>query len=150
MTRVERWLLSLLSLVVAASGLVYLWMKYVLQPADPFAVVNHPWQPYVLDAHVLAAPALLIVFGMVWTSHMRGKIAEGQHDSRRTGLVSLWAFVTMSASGYVLQVLTSDLAHRAAVIVHAASGMVFVLAYAGHFIASVRRQRQRHRLRSAA
>ncbi len=150
MTRIERWLLSLLSLLVAASGLVYLWMKYLLQPTDPFAVVNHPWQPYVLDTHVLAAPALLIVFGMVWTSHVRDKVVAGQPDNRGTGLTSLWMFLVMAASGYVLQVVTSDVAHRVAVIVHVSGGILFGLAYGGHFIASVLSRRQRQRFRTAA
>jgi hypothetical protein len=150
MTQVERWLLSVLSLIVAASGAAYLWMKYFLVPSDPFAVVNHPWQPYMLDAHVLAAPALLIVFGVVWTSHVRGKLEGGRPYSRRSGLLSLWAFLIMAASGYVLQVLTNETARQVAVIAHVASGGLFTVAYGVHFVASLRRLRQRSNLRSAA
>ncbi len=150
MTRVERWLISVLSLIVGVTGLLYLWMKYFMQAADPFAVVNHPWQPYMLDAHLLSAPALLIVFGAVWTSHVRGKLDAGQPYSQRSGLVSLWTFLVMAGSGYVLQVLTNETARQVAVASHVTAGTLFIGAYALHFVASLRRPQGRDRLRSAA
>jgi hypothetical protein len=150
MSRLERWSMSVLTAIVGVTGLAYVWMKYLLTPADPFAVVNHPWQPYVLDAHVLAAPALMIVFGMVWTTHIRSRVAAGQRYSRRTGLISLWTFILMAGSGYALPVLTGELARRMAIVVHLASGSVFLIAYGAHVVASFVRNRQRRQLRSAA
>lgn len=150
MNAIERWLVSLLSTVVAVTGAVYLWMKYFMVASDPYAVVNHPWQPYILDVHLLAAPALLIVFGVVWTSHVRGKLEAGQKYSRRSGLLSLWTFIIMAGSGYVLQVLTNETARQLTVAVHVASGTAFTFAYGMHVIASLRRMRQRNGLRSAA
>lgn len=153
MSRVEKWLLSMLTAVVGTSGLAYLWMKYFMTSDDPFAVVNHPWQPYVLYAHVLSSPALLLVFGMVWTSHVAGKIGAGQRYSRRSGLASVWSFVTMAASGYLLQVITGEWLHRAMVVIHIASGSVFLLMFGAHLVISLRhqyRERRSARLRSAA
>lgn len=150
MTRVERWTLSLLATTVGVTGFAYLWMKYLLTPIDPFAVVNHPWQPYMLDIHVLTAPALMVLFGMVWSSHVRAKIAAGRTYNRRTGLVSFWGFIIMATSGYLLQVLTNDLAHQATFIVHLLSGSGFLLAYGGHLVASFRRCKRDQQVRSAA
>ena len=54
-----------LSVVVAATGILYFWMKDMLVTDDPLAVVNHPLQPLTLDLHLLSAPALLVIFGIV-------------------------------------------------------------------------------------
>ena len=65
MNRWERWTFGLLTLGVLLSGGVYFWMKYLLVNDDPFSVVNHPWQSAMLAAHVLAAPGLLLMFGIL-------------------------------------------------------------------------------------
>ena len=51
----ERWAFNGLNIVVAITGLAYLYMKYVLPSDDPFAVVNHPWQSSMLSLHVVVA-----------------------------------------------------------------------------------------------
>lgn len=148
----QKWLLAALTFATGASGLVYLWMKYLVESQDPFAVINHPWQPYVLYVHVLAAPALVLVFGMVWTSHVSGKIEGGRPYNRRSGLMAIWSFAVMAASGYLLQVLTTERLHTAVVVTHVASGCGFLLVYLAHLVVSLRaaRARRRNGLRSAA
>lgn len=149
----QKWLLGSLSACVGVTGLVYLWMKYFMQTTDPFAVVNHPWQPYVLYAHLLSAPALILVFGMVWTSHVRDKLADGKRYSRRSGLASLWSFTAMAASGYLLQVVTGESLQRALVVGHVASGCAFLAMYGAHLFIAARHQiraRRRAQLPSAA
>ena len=47
MTRLEAWFLHVATILVGGGGLVYAWMRYFVRPDDPFAVVNHPWQPAV-------------------------------------------------------------------------------------------------------
>jgi hypothetical protein len=148
--RWQKWLLGTLTFLAGGSGLVYLWMKYVVESQDPFAVVNHPWQPYALYVHVLASPALILVFGMLWTSHVSTKIDGSRPYNRRSGLASVWTFALMAASGYLLQVLTSERLHAALVVVHVASGCAFLLAYIGHLFLSVRAARRRSQLRTAA
>jgi hypothetical protein len=58
----------------------------------------------------------------------------------------------MAASGYLLQVLTSEQARTLVVVVHAGSGLAFVLAYLWHLVLSLRaaRARRHERLQSAA
>ena len=52
----ERWAFNALHVVVAATGFAYLYMKLALVPEDPFALVNHPWQPAMIATHLIAAP----------------------------------------------------------------------------------------------
>ena len=139
----ERWGLNLLSLAVATSGFSYLWMKYFMTNDDPFALVNHPWQPAVLHIHVLASPALILNFGIVLNSHVLKKLRAVSTSNRKTGLVAFATFGTLTCSGYLLQVVTSDAWLQALVTAHTASGVLFVGAYSIHLVMSVLIARRR-------
>ena len=110
----------------------------MLVNADPFAVVNHPWQPAMLAAHVVASPALLLMFGVLLSSHVLRKLRAFGLPNRKTGLLSLGAFFAMVASGYLLQVVTSEHLSQALVAIHVATGSVFSVTYAAHLVVSVR------------
>lgn len=144
MRRWERWSFNSAVAGVAVTGFAYFWMKYLLDSADPFAVVNHPWQSAMLHLHVLASPLLVLVFGLILNSHILRKLgATRVVANRKSGLLSLGLFVTMLASGYLLQVVTTDLALRTLVVVHVASSMVFCATYTAHLIVSWRMTRGR-------
>jgi len=133
MTRGERWSFNALALLVTVSGAAYLWMKYLLRSDDPFAVVNHPWQPLALSAHVLAAPGLVLVFGMVLRAHVLPKLANGRRG-RLTGWASLVPFAVMALSGYLLQTVTDPTGLRLVTVVHLVSSAAFILGYSAHLV----------------
>lgn len=137
----QRRAFAIVSATVVATGTVYFWMKYWLVSDDPFAVVNHPLQPLVLDAHVLAGPAFVLMFGILFNAHVAWAL-RAPAPLRRSGLTSLVAIVAMIASGYVLQVVTNEQAQRITVVTHLASGAVFAAAYTTHVVAAWRRWRQ--------
>lgn len=139
----ERWSFGVLSAVVAVTGFAYLWMKYFVTTEDPMAVVNHPWQPAMLNLHVIASPALILVFGIVLNSHVMRKLAHNRPPNRRTGLASFGTFAAMVITGYSLQVITSEAVLEAMVIVHVASGVVFSASYVIHLLISLRITRAR-------
>jgi len=136
-SRWESWCFGALTAVVAATGVAYLWMRYLVRNDDPFAVVNHPWQPAALAGHVLAAPLLVLMFGVVFRSHVLAKLATGRRG-RRSGWLSLASFALMASSGYLLQVLTEPAWLRVATALHLASSGVFLLGYAAHLVAAWR------------
>lgn len=129
-----------LSAILVITGAAYWWMKDLLTATDPFAVVNHPLQPLVQRVHVLAAPAFLVVFGMVVTAHVAWKLRAGGR-LRPSGLASLITIVGMTASGYLLQVAVDDGWRRLWSNLHVATGAVFGVAYAVHLAAGIRRSR---------
>lgn len=149
MKRWERWTFNTLSLAVAATGFAYLWMKYGLTQDDPFAVVNHPWQTTMLDLHVIASPAFILVFGIILNSHIMKKLGAPRLPNRRSGLVSLGTFAAMVLSGYLLQVLTNERWLQALVVLHVASGAVFSLVYAAHLVVAARLARTPRRRQDA-
>jgi hypothetical protein len=135
----QRRTFNAVSAVVAVSGFLYLWMKYLLVSDDPLAVVNHPLQPWVLDLHVLSGPALLVMFGIIYSAHVAVNLAR-RVQPRRSGIASLVTFATMALSGYLLQVVVNETAHLLAVWLHIGSGVVFAGSYAAHVVTSIRQR----------
>ena len=134
MKRWERWSFNGLNIVVAITGLAYLYMKYLLPSDDPFAVVNHPWQSSMLSLHVIVAPFVILLFGIVLRSHIIKKLSSNSRPDRRTGWISLISFSTMALSGYLLQVATSFAWLNALVVFHIATSIVFVIGYGAHLV----------------
>ena len=146
----ERWTFGLLTLSVAATGFAYLWMKYVLETDDPFAVVNHPWQGLMLAAHVVVAPAFILMFGILLNTHVFKKLGAAAPPNRTSGLVSFATFFVMTATGYLLQVVTNALLMQILVAAHVVSGGVFSLVYVAHLVISVRLSRVQSLRRAVA
>lgn len=138
MKRWERWTFNALSLAVVATGFAYLWMKYFLQTDDPFAVVNHPWQTSMLSLHVVVSPAFILMFGIIFNSHVMKKLSATRLPNRRSGLVSLGTFAVMIVSGYLLQVSASEAWLQTLIVVHVASGAVFAIVYTAHLVISAK------------
>ena len=139
----ERRAFNVMAAVVAVTGFAYFWMKYFLQSDDPFAVVNHPWQPAMLTLHLLASPPFILVFGIILNSHIIKKLRATRMPNRRTGLLSLATFAAMLGSGYLLQVSMDERWLQALVAVHVGSGALFVVTYGAHLIISSRLLRAR-------
>ena len=120
-----------LSVVVTVTGILYFWMKDMLVTDDPLAVVNHPLQPLTLDLHLLSAPALLVIFGIVFNAHVASKLAR-RVPLRRSGLASLITFAAMALTGYLLPVIVNERAHVVLRWLHLGSGLVFITSYSVH------------------
>jgi hypothetical protein len=150
MNRWETRISHLSTALVTASGVVYLWMKYFLVTDDPFAIVNHPWQPAMLSLHVLAAPVLTFVVGLIVSSHVRKKLAGGGRSNRRSGLIAVITFPTMVVSGYALQAFSNPTLTKAALILHLVSSAFFALGYVVHQIVSFALARRTRSIRQEA
>jgi thiamine biosynthesis lipoprotein len=141
MSRGEAWLVGAANLLVGGTGLVYAAMRYLLEPSDPYAVVNHPWQPAVQHFHILAAPLLVFAIGLIWHRHVRGGRQSGLAPRRRSGLVLSFALVPMVISGYLIQVTVGESWRTIWVAVHCVASALWVLAYGGHWLISWRQRR---------
>ena len=131
MNRALRWILHLSNLLVSGSGVVYAWMLYFAEPDDPFAVVNHPWQPHLQHLHVLAAPLLVFALGLIWNAHVLGKLGNGRKN-RVVGVGLTTLFLPMAASGYLLQVAVDPGWRQTWTWVHVASSLLWVVAFSAH------------------
>ena len=134
MKRWERWSFNALNAVVALTGVAYFWMKYLLVTDDPFAVVNHPWQSSMLSLHVVTAPVLVLLFGIVLRSHILKKLVSKYQPDRRTGWISLISFAAMALSGYLLQVASTPFWLSTLLVLHLATSGVFLVGYVAHLV----------------
>lgn len=141
MSRWESWVSHISTVIVTVSGVIYLWMEYFMKTDDPFALVNHPWQPTMLGIHVIAAPMLTFVLGLFINSHIRKKLASRIRSNRISGLAALFTFPAMIVSGYVLQISTSELLSKVSLVMHLTASGVFALTYLIHQVISIRLNR---------
>lgn len=128
--RGEMWLLVLATLVAGGTGIVLYIMKEWLEPADPFSVVNHPWQPMVLKAHLVAVPFLIFAVGLIFSTHAAHRFRSGGAGGRRSGIGLLALFIPLVLSGVAVQILVDESWRRGAVWVHLLAGA----AYLGFFM----------------
>ena len=107
MKPLPKWLLMVSSLVTGVSGLVYFWMKHFLVPSDPFAIVGHPLEPWMLKAHILAAPVLVFAIGLISVDHIWNHYRCLVPAGRSSGVITMWVIIPMVVTGYLIQIMTS-------------------------------------------
>lgn len=132
MSPFQRWLLWGSSLATGVTGLVYWWMKNRMEPVDPWAVINHPLQPWVLKAHILVAPVMVFAVGLIAGEHIWRHWRQGVKAGRRSGLTAMWVFVPMVLSGYLIQAVTHTGWLQALVWTHLATGILYLVGLVGH------------------
>lgn len=132
MTRGTARSLHVTVLLVGGTGLVYAWMRWFCAPADEFAVVNHPWQSDLQHLHLLLAPALVFLVGLVFRDHALLRLRQRGAARRRTGIVLLVAFLPMAVSGYAVQVCSEPATREVWGIAHGGLGALWAFGYLLH------------------
>jgi hypothetical protein len=141
MSPFERWSVWLTTTATLVTGVAYWWMKEMVTASDPWAVINHPLQPWALKAHILVAPLLVFSVGLITTRHVWRHFRAGVGQGRTSGLVAAASFILMVASGYALQVFTTEALLRGLGLMHLGLGIVYSLGIALHYPATRRRGR---------
>ncbi|HEX7337095.1 MAG TPA: hypothetical protein VF252_07800 [Gemmatimonadales bacterium] len=158
MSRFERWAVWSTSAATFVTGLIYLWMKYLMATDDPLAITNHPWQAAVLKAHILVAPLLVFSIGLVTLRHVWRHLQANMRDGRRSGLLTVVVLGPMIATGYLIQTITHQGWLEAMALSHIGLGLVYGVGLLAHQFAAggrkaraaraeARRIRKRHRRR---
>ena len=132
-------MVNLSTAIVGLSGIVHAVMKYLMTPADPYAVVNHPLQPWVLDTHLLAAPLLVFAIGLIAQDHILAQVRKRPNgQGRASGLLAMWCLLPMVSTGYLIQVTTDENLRLGFVVIHLSTGGLYLILYAAHLIISRR------------
>ena len=134
----ERWGFNAAYAAMALSGAGYFIMKYLMATDDPFAVVNHPWEPTMLAIHVVAGPVAIALFSLAFRSHGLPKLWQATAVNRKSGLTAGAVFIVLIGSGYLNQVATNPIVLEGSIWMHIGAGGVFVVAYAIHLIVGYR------------
>ena len=135
-------------IAVTVTGAAFAFMKYAMKSDDPFAVINHPWQPGMLAAHVLAAPSAVFAFGWIFGDHIWPSFT-GRRPNRPTGVASMLLIVPMALTGYLLQVVTGEQVHHWMGVAHWVSSGLFAVCYAAHLALKPRLGKRAGSLRPA-
>lgn len=137
MSALERALLNASTWLVALTGGVYFYMKYLMTGDDAFSVLHHPWQPHALSLHVLLAPVMIFALGLVTREHIIGNLLETrQRRGRASGIVVLTLAAPLIVSGYLMQVITDPSARRLLSGIHLVGGALYALLFVGHLVGS--------------
>lgn len=145
MNRFDAWFLHASTFLVGGSGLIYAWMRYLLEPADPFAVVNHPLQPQLQHLHVWLAPLLVFGGGLIWRQHAWKHWRRNKRQRRWSGSHLMVLLVPMIASGYLLQTAVGDGWRKAWIVIHLAASGIWLAAYLVHLLSPKPRRRRTDR-----
>ncbi len=149
MTAVERHLFRAALAITTATGLAFWVMKEFMRPRDEFSVLGHPWQPYALASHLLAAPVLVFALGLIARDHiLEGIRSRGAIAGWRTGLGLLGLSVPMILSGYGLQVVTAAETRRVMALIHLLSGALFASFFLAHALVALAGRRATARRRT--
>lgn len=132
MTRGQAFFVHIANVAVCGTGLVYAWMRYLLEPADEWSVVNHPWQPHLQHLHVLVAPLLVFAGGLIWRQHILERIRGNGSGGRGTGMALTVQFMPMVFSGYLIQVSVTESWRLVWIWTHLVTGGLWCLAVISH------------------
>lgn len=151
MTRFEKFIVFSSTTIVGLSGIVYGVMKYLMTASDPFSVVNHPLQPWMLDLHVLGAPLMIFAVGLIAREHIFSQLRRSGKRGRASGIVTLSCLLPLIATGYLIQVFTNETMRFACVIVHLATGAIYLSFFITHLVMGRRLSARRNgKVRAAA
>ncbi len=143
MTNFQRWLLYGSTVAAAASGITYFVMKRFLEPSDPWAVINHPLEPWALKVHILSAPLMLFAVGLITTQHIWRSLKSSLPTGRHSGRIVSYVFGPLVLSGYLIQAMTSPLTLEVLAWTHLVLGVVGATAIGVHRVTLHGRRRQR-------
>ncbi|RMH03107.1 MAG: hypothetical protein D6702_07040 [Planctomycetota bacterium] len=141
MSRPEAWFHQLANLLVAATGLAWAWTLWWCEPADEFALVNHPLQPWFQAGHLWTAPLLVFSAGLLWREHAWRRLRRGGRGGRRSGLALMATLAPMVASGFFLQTAAEESGRRLWLAVHLTASALWLLSWVGHQLRRLGRRR---------
>ena len=139
MNRGLAWLLHAGTLLVGGTGVGYGVVLYCVESDDPFALVNHPSQPWLQAAHIALAPWLVFAFGVALPMHVIVHLRSGLPTRRRTGITLVALAAVMVVSGYGVQLATAPALHSAWVWSHVVSSLLFLACFVLHLLVRARR-----------
>jgi len=136
-TRGEAWLFHSSNALVSATGVAYALAAYCGEPADPYALVNHPLQPHLQHAHVALAPALVFALGVIWARHAQPRVRSGWKPRRSSGLALLALAIPMLLSGYFIQIAVEPDWRGVWVGTHLMASLLWIVATLVHVLRRV-------------
>jgi hypothetical protein len=135
----EKWFVWVASILAGVTGVGYFYTKYMIENTDPFSVVNHPLEPWLLKGHILLSPLLLLALGSIFVRHVWRHYRGGIVLGRKSGLSAALVFLPMAATGYLVQTVVAPAPLQVIVWSHIAFSVAYVAGIAAHQVLVHRR-----------
>lgn len=132
----QRWLLLGSSVLTGGTGLIYWWMKHMMEPASEWAVINHPLQPWVLKTHILVSPVLVFALGLMVSDHILPHLKASSRSGQGSGLLAISLLAPMGFSGYLIQAATHPGWLSALAWAHLATGCLYLAGLGFHRVSA--------------
>jgi uncharacterized membrane protein YidH (DUF202 family) len=132
-TRFERWSVWSTSIATIGTGVGLVWAKYFVTSADPWAVINHPLEPWLLKTHIIVAPLLVFSIGLIATRHIWRHLRSPTPWGRKSGIVTLATLAPMIGTGYLIQVVTLQGWLQVLAVAHILLGLLYAIGLALHW-----------------
>ena len=137
MSRIEAWFVHISTILVGGTGVVYAVM---MDPADAYSVVGHPWQPGVQYLHIVVAPIAVFAIGLIWKNHVFDHYRRGLTTGRRSGMSLMLTMAPMVVSGYLIQVSVGESWRIAWIVVHCITSFLWIAGYLVHQVIHLRKK----------
>lgn len=121
------------SVATVATGVGLIWAKYFVTSPDPWSVINHPLEPWLLKAHIIVTPLLVFSIGLIAARHIWRHLRSATPWGRKSGIVTLISLAPMTMTGYLIQVVTLQGWLRALAFAHIAFGILYAVGLALHW-----------------
>lgn len=128
------------TILVGGTGVVYAVMKYMMDPADAYSVVGHPWQPGLQYLHIVVAPIAVFAIGLIWKNHVFDHYRRGLTTGRRSGMSLMLTMAPMVVSGYLIQVSVGESWRTAWIVVHCITSFLWIAGYLVHQVIHLRKK----------
>ena len=132
MTQFHRWFLYISTIVTAVSGVTYIYMKRFMTTDDPWAVINHPLEPWALKVHIIFAPAMLFAVGLIATNHIWRSLKSNLPTGRKSGVWATFTFFPLVLTGYLIQIVINELSLEVLSWSHLGLGLLCTWAILAH------------------
>jgi len=136
----EKWFVWVASVLTGLTGVGYFYTKYLIENADPFSVVNHPLEPWLLKGHILVSPLLVLAFGSIFVRHVWRHYRAGILLGRKSGFGTALTFVPMAGTGYLVQTVVDPARVQVTAWSHIALSVVYLVGIAAHQVYVHRRR----------
>ena len=133
MTTFQRQFVYISTIAAFISGVLYIGLRTFAEPEDPWAIVNHPLEPWALKAHILTAPIMLFAVGLITAQHIIRSLRSSLPNGRQSGLIMTVLFGPLALTGYLLQTVISPLVTSILSWTHLGLGLICAVALAIHW-----------------
>lgn len=139
MTKSERNNIFMINYAVALTSIVYFIAKYFMIIEGDWGPQTHPLAIWFQKVHIISTPLLVFAVGSIFSNHIWKRIKSGYRPSRTSGIFLLVLFVLMSFTGYLIQILDSQLLREYSSYLHLGTSFIWMIGFSFHHMVANRK-----------